>query len=202
MKTKNILFVHIPRTAGTHFEIKGLGFSGHGKGKCGTVKYGANYEEIMGWDRKTKLMLQHATYSEMIKHNFIEKDNNLIKISIVRNPYPRAVSLYNYFGGQNKHDSFENFLIKLEGGRIKGYFYMPQYKYLEGGEFNLIKFENFEQDIELINKKFNLNIKCNFNSGRHDKDKVSKFLTKQNVEKINNLYCKDFEAFDYPRIEL
>jgi len=200
MKTKNILFVHIPRTAGTHLE-KCLGFTGHDNPpRCGSRKYGANYEEIMGWDSKTKIMLQHATYKQMIQHGFVSEEQRLIKISIVRNPYPRAVSLYHYFGGKNKHGSFGNFLSNLEGGGAKGYFYMPQHKYLEGGEFNLIRFENFKQDIESINEKFNLNIQCDFDNSRHDNSKVSEFLTEQNIEKINNLYRKDFEVFDYPRI--
>jgi len=197
MRLNNILYIHIPRTGGTTFE-KTLGFKGHDcRPACGNVAYGANYNEIMGWDKKTKIMLQHATYQQLINNKFIADDNDYIKISIVRDPYNRAISLYNYFGGSKAHKSFENFLNKLASLNNIGYFYMPQWKYLDGGIFNIIKFENFAQDLENINNKYNLDIKCTFDSSRHEKRGVSDLLTQENMDLINKIYRKDFEIYGY-----
>jgi hypothetical protein len=202
MKAGNILYIHIPRTAGTHFE-KALGFKGHDFApRCGSVAYGANYEEVMGWDTKSRIMLQHATYRELIKHRFISKNDGLIKITIVRNPYHRVISLYKYFGGHRKWQNFENFLHVLETGTINGYFYMPQWKYIDGGkDFNIIKFENFLIDLEAINKKFNININATFR-GKEQENKSKKafnefFKTQDTIDRVSELYRQDFEALGY-----
>jgi len=202
MKSGNILYIHIPRTAGTHFE-KALGFKGHDSPpRCGSIAYGANYEQAMGWDKKSRIMLQHATYRELIQHRFTSKDDDLIKITIVRNPYHRIISLYKYFGGHKKWQNFENFLSNLETGGINGYFYMPQWKYIDGGEgFNIIKFENFLADLEVINKKFNVNINASFREkeqGGKSKKAFKEFFESQElIDRVNDLYLKDFETFGY-----
>ena len=68
---------------------------------------------------------------------------------------------------------------------------MPQYKYLEGGEFNLIRFENFKQDIESINEKFNLNIQCDFDNSRHDNSKVSEFIGDENPNTLKKIILEN-----------
>ena len=200
MKSGNILYIHIPRTAGTHFE-KALGFKGHDTPpRCGSVAYGANYEEIMGWDKKTRIMLQHITYEQLVKHNFISVDNDLIKCTIVRNPYHRIVSLYKYFGGENKWNNFDNFLNHLESGGINGYFYMPQWKYLQSTEFNIIKFENFLPDVQAFKKKYNLRFRITFDSEKHTKYKITfnkYYKTIDTIQRVNKLYRKDFGLYNY-----
>ena len=197
MKIRNIIFIHIPRTSGTNFE-RCLGFEGHDKEpRCGSKNYGANYKELMGWDKKTKTMLQHLTYKQMLERKYIDEDNDLIKISIVRNPYDRIISLYKYFGGKKKWESFEKFLNYIEEQGRNYYFYKPQFKYLEGCDFNLIKFESFQQDLEAINKKLDLDIKCDFDTKRHEGRDNSSYLTKENLVKINEIYKKDFINYGY-----
>ena len=200
MKKGNILYIHIPRTAGTHFE-KALGFKGHDSPpRCGSQAYGASYEDIMGWDKKTRIMLQHASYLQLVEHGFISDPNDLIKVTIVRNPYDRAISLFKYFGGENKWNNFDNFLNHLESGGINGYFYMPQWKYLRGTEFNVIKFENFLLDVKAFKKKHNLRFRITFNSEKHSKSKniFNKYYkTVDTIQRVNKLYRKDFGLYDY-----
>jgi len=199
----NILYIHIPRTGGTHFE-KLLGFKGHEeRPPCGNFRYPVNHKEIMGWDGSLKIMLQHATYHQItsLPPRFgTENNNDLNKISIVRNPYNRAVSLYNYFGGEKKHGSFESFLNELQSGKINNYFYRPQWEYLDGADFDLIRFENYCEDVDAISKKFNLNIQCSFNKRKHVTQAPAResLLTEANMKKISELYRKDFESFSYP----
>jgi hypothetical protein len=201
MKIRNLLFIHIPRTAGTHFE-KALGFKGHDTPpRCGSIAYGADYENVMGWDKKTKLMLQHATYEQLIKHKFIVPDDNLIKFTVIRNPRHRVASLFKYFGGEAKWKNFENFLSHLEDGGINGYFYMPQWKYIQGAEFNTIKFENFLPDVEMFKKKYDLKFNITFKSGLQSKKSQRTlneyYSMRGTAERVNKLYKKDFELFGY-----
>lgn len=201
MKTDKLIYIHIPRTAGTHFE-KALGFKGHDKApRCGSVAYGANYNEIMGWDKRTRIMLQHATYKELVKNRFIDPNNDLIKVTIVRNPYHRAISLFKYFGGESKWKNFENFLSQLEKGTINGYFYMPQWKYIHGGKFDVIKFENFLPDIEAFKNKHSLKFNISFKGeelAEKSKRAFNKYYKSQDVlNRVESLYMKDFDLFDY-----
>jgi hypothetical protein len=204
MKKGNLLYIHIPRTAGTHFE-KALGFKGHDvPPRCGSQGYGANYEDIMGWDSKTKIMLQHITYEQLIKHNFISVDNDLIKCTIVRNPYHRTISLFKYFGGEAKWRNFDNFLLFLETGGIKSYFYMPQWKYIQGAVFDVIKFEDFLPNIEAFKKKYDLTFDISFRSEEQSetsKKNFNKYYKSPSIlNRVEKLYIKDFNRFNYPLV--
>jgi hypothetical protein len=206
VKKDGILFVHIPRTGGTHFE-KLLGFEGHNyPPRCGSAAYGANREEIMGWDKNLKIMLTHATYEEMIKHSLVSLNEKLTNVSIVRNPYHRTVSLFNYFGGHEKWGNFKSFLkILKEDLSLTKYFYLPQYKYLTyKGEVaieNLIKFENYILDAEKFKSKYGLRLNVTFNTEmqiKKSKNNLNKFYNhKNNLSEVEEIYQKDFELFGY-----
>ncbi|MEM8526156.1 MAG: sulfotransferase family 2 domain-containing protein [Bacteroidota bacterium] len=206
MKLGNILFIHIPRTAGTHFE-KLLGFKGHDTPpRCGNIDYGANRKEIMGWDKELKIMLQHATYSQLIKHQLIVAPEDLIKVSIIRNPYHRTVSLYKYFGGAKKWKSFSIFLDILKQKLQFRYFYLPQYKYLEHeGELaidNIIRFENYFADATAFREKYKLDFEIRFNENKQAKKSALNFKEfyskKEHLLRVENIYRTDFELFGYP----
>jgi hypothetical protein len=203
MKTSHLLYIHIPRTAGTHLE-KILGFKGHdAPPRCGSAAYGANHKELMGWDKETKIMLQHATYNQLVLHNFISADNDLIKLATVRNPYHRVISLFKYFGGERKWISFENFLTHLETGGISGYFYMPQWKYIQDAEFNIIRFENFLPDVESLKKKYNLKFNATFKSkeqAEKSERACRKYYTHEEIKsRVLKLYKRDFEILNYSK---
>ena len=190
-KNNKICFIHIPRTSGTNFEHI-LGFHDHKEWRT------SNYENLFGLDKKTRIMLQHATYSQILNINptFL-KD---IIVTIVRHPYTRVHSLYKYF---KKHDNIDDFLDMLENGRIESYFYQQQYKYLYNNnsliDCDIIRFEHFTEDFNLFKKKYNLNIKNIFNEKlqKNKFEKVTNSLTDKQKQRIKNLYKKDFELFNY-----
>ena len=207
MKLNGILFVHIPRTAGTHFE-KLLGFKGHNHPpRCGSIAYGANRKEIMGWDKNLKMMITHATYEEMVEHNLVSLNEKLISVSIIRSPYDRAVSLFKYFGGDSKWGSFRAFLDLLKNGMSKDYFYKPQHLFLTyKGETvidNLIKFENFKEDMEKFKAKYDLSFEVAFDAEkqiRRSKINFKEFYDeKKHLDTVEEIYQKDFELFGYGR---
>jgi hypothetical protein len=144
LKNGKIFFIHIPRTSGKNLE-KILGFNDHHLWKDGNINNFFGYHN--------NLMLQHATYSQIIKLNPDMLLNKII-ITIIRNPITRIYSLYNYF---KKYNNFDDFLTHLENGEINNYFYQPQYKYLINNnkliKCNIIYFENFINDGIRIKEK-------------------------------------------------
>jgi hypothetical protein len=205
MRLNNILYIHIPRTGGSTFE-RILGFTGHDdRPACGNRKWGSDRDTIMGWDSNCRMMLQHAKYHELIEHSFIEPENDLISVSIIRNPYYRAVSLYKYFGGPDKWHEFGDFLDFLERMGKGSYFYRPMVDYLSyDGQIaidNLIRFEHYKSDMEQFSTVYDLGLDIKFDSEKHiQKNKTidKEYYSKNNYkERVYSIYKDDFKEFGY-----
>ena len=204
MKIKNILFLHSPRTGGTNFE-KILGFKGHeGVARCGTTKYGQDLKHLMGGG------LTHSSYEELIEKKLIPEKNNLIKVSILRNPFFRVLSLYRYGGlingGAKKWGSFEEFLLKLKEGLISHYFYRPQFEYIKHKEGvaldDYIRFSNYSEDMKAFSDKYDLNLEIKFSAKMQHENTIKnchEFYSKKrsNVKLVQELYKEDFENLKF-----
>ena len=118
------------------------------------------------------------------------KSDNFIKIKYVRNPYDRAVSSYIHCCKhpkileeyKNSNPSFNDFLKLLHskklgmncgGGHYRVQNNNPKIKYDE-----IIKLENLENETKRLNQKYNINLKCNFDSRHHvqKKNKIDNFF--------------------------
>lgn len=208
-----IIFIHIPRTAGTYIE-KHL----CKKYKCERKWPKPNKKNLFGLYKikdDNYLTLQHLTLNEMIKYQFINKNiENQYIFTIIRNPYDRIVSLYkNWF---KKYKTLDIFLDKLEklnldkyqhNGIITNnknfnnknmtsnlseikYFVLPQYYYINNNEnykVNIIKYD----EIETLNEIFKLNIKFKKPSNNN--------LTEIQKNKIYNIYKIDFDKFNFQK---
>jgi len=125
----------------------------------------------------------------------------------VRNPYPRTVSLYKYFGGARKWESFDKFLDKLFAKAKTEYFYRPQYKFItlnnEIAIDNIIKFESYEQDMLKFKNKYNLKFNIDFRT-QQQKEKFKKVLKKyynnDNYKRVESIYAEDFDLFNYEKL--
>jgi hypothetical protein len=209
MRLNNVLFIHCPRTGGTHFE-EILGFKNLSKMLSnhdgpGYKHWGSDRETLMGWDEELNIMLQHATYKQLINNKLINENNSHIKVSIVRNPYPRTFSLFRYFGGDTKWGSFDEFLDRLESKKLAiRYFYLSQYEYLSFKSNividNIIKFENYKDDAEKFKAKHKLDMDITFQSDmqtRKCEQVLSRYFNKERCKKVESIYAKDFEVFNY-----
>lgn len=213
IKDRNIIFVHIPRTAGTYIE------------DSISQKYGLlknwphpNTDVLFGLQKLKDgqfLTLQHLTLKEMINFGFLEDKNSEI-FTIIRNPYDRIISLHkNWF---SKYESLDEFLDKLISMRLDDYdfngivtnkenfnylnmtdniddikyFVLPQYYYIiqDNNDYNvdIIKYENMEK----LNMKYNLNLRYKNTNTNHS-------FTETQREKIYKIYKKDFEYFGYAK---
>lgn len=204
----NLIFIHIPKTGGTSIE-QSLNFNGDIKGDkkkwYGNIN---NYE------------LDHSTIKYLIE-NCENYDKKYLKFCVVRNPYERLVSEYNYCKRYKSRfikniNSFKDFVYYLKknfdiviNNEEKNHYlishYLPQYKFTHINnkcEMDIIlKFENLKTDWITLCKKINKDIKL---------IKVDKYssLNKYNYldyydNELKNivyeLYKKDFILFNYEK---
>uniref|UniRef100_A0A6C0ADQ6 Sulfotransferase domain-containing protein n=1 Tax=viral metagenome TaxID=1070528 RepID=A0A6C0ADQ6_9ZZZZ len=179
-----IIFVHIPKTAGTSvLEL---------------ISNNPNYKIIGHYPKLID--------NKIFINNSIIKDEN--SFCIVRNPYDRFLSAYNYlYHGGNKTNldlsyqeiilsmSFEDFINNLEEYIFLIIHFVPQYVFVcEGDEIltKICKFENLKNDLIKIDFVFE-NLE-HLNKSEHIFN-LNAYLK----EKIYKIYEKDFLLFGYDK---
>jgi len=206
---KKILFIHIPKTAGTSFRIAASDYFG---AKHTFYDYGKQSEE-------TSIEILNFIY----KHNepysllqrFKESDNvflsghyNVAKymhlfdtldvITFVRNPIKQVVSHYYHF---KTHHNYKGTLYNfIKEDRFKNI----QSKFLKGKPLELFGFvgitEEYEKSLSLINSYYGIDIKAlKMNTNQMLKEEISdevvRLIEEENVEDIK-LYKRAKEIFD------
>lgn len=198
-RSRNLLFIHIPKTGGTSIEyLLNIPLTPY------------NFFGI-----QNGLALQHYTASKMKTWLGEEYFNKCSKIAMVRNPYDRVVSEYYWTIKRDKKfaTTFKEFLLKIKKIIIENRYdqsphydhYKPQSDFVFIDGKNVIdylgKFENFNSFVEEIIPKFSLD-KNKF--GHHNKSEynrdVDHFEDKECREIVNEIYQMDFINFDYEMI--
>ena len=161
----NLIFIHIPKAAGTSIEwhlLKGLGYNHY---QLRGLLLGRNNLPWKGPPSKG-----HLKALEYVKKGYLTEEqwNNCRKFTVVRNPYNRLVSAYN---GRNpsfrarlagkKSWSFRDYVLNYfpkwyEDNYVKSFdsyhVILPQYKYLTDRKNNIIVDDIFK--LEALNKNF------------------------------------------------
>jgi hypothetical protein len=200
----NILFIHIPKTAGT--SITSYFFKKYNilKGPESLLTYHRTYDGIH---------FQHLLYSKIKNHNdcFRIDFNNLTVITCVRNPYYRIISDLFYFKLINKNSTSEevysiikdNFLLEENIVKYDNH-PLPQYTFILDTDGTVVKdikilyTEHLTHNMELLGYN-DFNIKENVCSEVSSKN-YFKFLNIDSIKLINQHYAKDFEYFNYDMI--
>ena len=176
-----LVFVHIPKTAGR--SVTSI-----------IQKY--HICACIGHEYPSGINVNHLG---AIKSKFI----NCTFFTVVRNPYTRFISAYNYLMNPhgldqeytlflNEH-SFEYIIENLEDLKNKIMHFVPQFYFVRGKYVKICKFENLEADLMEISPKF-------------EKIPVEKSgpkfiteLTEAQKEIIYQCYREDFEMFGYEK---
>ena len=155
-----IIFIHIPKCAGT--SISNLLF------ETRELKWREpNYEIHYGWCPKRKIHMQHATPKQLLELGLIEEStwNNYTKFTVVRNPWSRAESDYQWIRRTRKiRDSFENYITRsgkfkaiLTDNSTKNYrgdHLNKQVSYLDTETINnfdrVMRFESIQTEMKLL----------------------------------------------------
>ena len=185
VKTKTI-FTHIPKAAGISITS-------------------AIYEHEVGH-------IPISIYKEILGQDF----NQYFKFTFVRNPIDRIISAFYFLkqGGLNKLDYFlgRRYVYKyndindfirnfLNYESIWSYIhFFPQYYFLLDEKGNILvdfigKVETLEEDICFIEKILNKKLFIEKKNTTKNKEKV--ILDSSSIDKIYDIYKKDFEIFNY-----
>lgn len=185
------VFVHIPKTAGTSIE------------KC-----------IRDINDKTQVIGGHSTADSLLKY---KRDDfcNYFTFTIVRNPWDRLLSAYLYMqkmgtcdilGNKEikEHKTFESFVMNYcnEKSINDNMHLKPQYIFVCIDNKIAVdywgKYENLHIEWEFLCKKFKTKIHLPWLNKTNDEyNSYKKLYTKQMIDKVQILYKKDIELFNY-----
>jgi hypothetical protein len=192
-------FIHIPKTGGTTIESFLKDNNIH-VGRYGNLK-------------KCNLMDKYhcsANFYNLHKDNF----------TIVRNPYDKIISAYKWRNKGNLsndklnkwiYDKLYHFDISIYKDKEDNNIILPQYDFIykENKSIcpNIFKLEEINHVCDFMNKKFDINKeKCltylNKTSVNKQKSNLNKNdLNDMSLFLINNIYKKDFEYFNYDKLQ-
>ena len=205
-KKNKLIFFHIPKNAGTSISsllLKNENFYYPWVILSKILRKFKRTDNFFfdNFQKKIYLFTSHETVRTIERKISSEIYDNFFKFAVVRNPYSRFVSRYNYMKSTNtlKELSFPEFLKKhVELSLIAD----QQYRFLLNkngkiGVNKIIKFENINEEMTELSKANNLKLskfkKLNISTTENYKDYYD-----TNTKKIVEDFCKeDLEFFNY-----
>ena len=180
---KRILFVHIPKTAGT------------------SIWQWLIHNNLENWKRHSGL--HHESISELRSLNDI---SNTFSFAVVRNPYTRVISYWHHAvtqrllnGLDNIYPTLNHFLdavLNRKPSPTTPYMIYDQAHYVcENNRIAVSKIYKFENLKEL---QTDLNI-TKLTHARKQNYRTHLFTDKE-IQIIQNIYARDFEIFNYSSI--
>ena len=185
------IYIHIPKAAGVSVSKALFG------------NYGAGHKTIKHW--KTKFNV----------YTF----NQYFKFTIVRNPYTRLYSAYNFLksGGINNSDkqfstdtlkdypTFEGFINNYLNNRtaLSQIHFIPQIYFLTDYDNQISvdfigKFENLNDSFNFIQSKIGVSSKLlHINASSYKDYSIESIYTKSMINKVNKIYKDDFLRLEY-----
>lgn len=203
------VFVHIPKCGGQSIETAFLNDLGLDWSTRAPLLLRENKNPLLGppW-------LAHLLASDYVKYKYMteEQFDTYYKFAVVRNPFSRVISLYNYLSRDLSLDDFiEGWLKELfvyrndpEKGQPKNrrmsLFVRPQADYIFGQNERLVdsvfQLENIGNDISTIKEKTGLVSEVLHRNSSKKKVSTSD-LSNRNIDTIVELYSCDFEILGY-----
>jgi hypothetical protein len=179
-----ILFVHIPKTAGT------------------SVLNAIKEKGLDPWDRKSNDYPRGHIPLFLLKKQ-IAQNESVFSFSVVRNPYTRTYSCFHQFNKTNKTNlSFIEYLKNIQRNnisKITPLLHLPQYLYLinEYGTLDTDRIYKFENLKELEND-LRLELAVD-NIGKYMVELYNQDYTSEAIDLVSYIYKSDFDRFEYSK---
>lgn len=221
---KQILsFIHIPKNAGTSIEVLGNKYG---------YKWGHNSNAFKKYNitEKSEILKDLAASSVWhIPPKFINNNKgfdvyfkNTIPFCVVRNPYSRIISEYNYYERIHKNippKDLNTFISEIQSKLDNDFCHfgchlLPENEYTyvpindsweqqneDNKQIEIIKFENLQKEFEQLMIKYQIPIKKKLpHKLKFDSSVTINDLTSKSIKIINNIYKDDFINFNYDLI--
>ena len=185
---KELKFIHITRNGGTSIEHVGL-------------------EKNIFWGRYDRF---YGTFDESFTLKSESLKQNYIWFTIVRNPYTKIISEYNYLkvilrirdsDNINTFNSYiEKWLVTInKSDKVLGWHLVPQHTYIDNKyDITILKYENLTNEFNTLMDNYKYDIKLNRHVNISNKKFSVNDISSKNIELIKLIYKKDFEQFNYP----
>lgn len=181
-------FVHIPKTSGTNF-------------KHNVIKYNKNV--VFGLPDKTGRgrLLQHQPL-----HRWEELLLNQKVFAIIRNPYARAASQWLYsindkefLSIYGKVSFIDYWGLSLDQTELGWNFTTNQVDFIKSNQGRVVKVFKLESELKLLEKEVKLNFtRTHINAS--PEYNYRRIYNKVSLQVINDLFDRDFIAFDYKKL--
>ena len=208
----SLKFIHIPKNAGTSIEnsakTKNILWGFKEWTKLNTNNVWKSNKPWFNLNKKKHIKNNSSCHPwHKIPDNLKEfyKDDELF--CVVRNPYSKIVSSYNYANGKGANKKHLNEFIKnkLEDFDKNKYWngchILPQHYYTHGKIKcnHILRYENLDKEYYDLMKNNNLNLKLPKNNISR-KNVSTKDLNAESIKLINKAYDKDFKLFNYKKL--
>lgn len=213
-KNLNAIFVWIPKSAGTSLwdqvasasaqKLTRLDAITVSNPNCGICTFG------------------HISLAKLVESGYLDANyfESAWKFSVVRNPFDRAVSLFEYLRGRGNlpptttFSIFCHYLSERAYEPIGLYNHVhlsqlnPQVSWLRDANGNLFpdfigRYENLEQDARVIFSKLGIAFQNLPHLNSSARKPLSEYYGARELDIVRDVYSEDFNAFDYdpnPRI--
>jgi hypothetical protein len=201
-RTNKCIFVHIPKTGGLSLEMTSI------------------FDDQRQFTKE--FVGDHTTALEF-RRKYPEEFLEYFKFTIVRNPYSRLVSAFNFLSKEGVGNEYDTHIAKQYFQQFQGNFHefclqmltpefaskikhlRPQYQFLcDGDEKILVDFvgkqENYLVDTWKIFKKLNLPFEFNYRNISQKKQSIEDYYPPEVKTHVEAVYAKDFQLFGYPTV--
>jgi hypothetical protein len=211
-KEKNVLFIWLPKTAGSSIYHALRKTRYHCKKLINREKNGVIESPYTDFDNTGAVTFSHTSIEALIQNGIVNKEffENSFKFCFVRNPWDRLVSLFFYRKLNKEYKDFQEFCLDFQDRKIEpiGLYnsrlnsqFNDQISWLMDGRGRLLvdfigRFERLEEDFSKICRILRVrNSLPHRNRSNHSG--YRKYYNKTSAEIIRKKYIRDVEFFGY-----
>ncbi len=187
--SKNFIFIHINKTAGTAIEQSLLEYGTKRVEPKDDLEFELTYRQS-----------QHFNCKEYKKYLGPEYDN-FFKFTVVRNPFDRVVSYYLKNSINKNNLSFSDWVVdRYQNKNFQDYkrMYSDYTHWIDEKDIDFIlRFENISLDFNKLKNKLNIECELAFHNVNKNRLPYREYYNQDTKKIISNYFQKELNTFNY-----